>query len=312
MRVTLIHNPTAGDESFSASELKAMIKRAGHKVRNQSSKDDYKSALEKPADLVAVAGGDGTVRKVAMELIGRRLPLTVLPCGTANNIARSLGITGPPAKLIAGWASARPVGFDVGMARGPKGAVRFLEGIGLGVFSGLMSLLGEIDDEHDIDFDDPKHKLHSDINALKAIVSEFPACAAEVTVDEQTFSGRYVLIEAMNIKSVGPNLLLAPEADPGDGLLDFVFVAESERQPLIDYLTERHRSAEAAPHFVVHRGRHLRVTGQCSDVHVDDKIWLDKKSAAASAPLITLDVTVESHALEFLVPRRGEDEMKVK
>src|SRR5690242_6478542 len=102
----------------------AMIKGAGHEVLYQSSKEDYAAALKAPADLIAVAGGDGTVRKVATRLIGRRLPLTILPCGTANNIAKSLGIQQSPTRLIAGWPSATHKAIDVGSLRGPKGEVR--------------------------------------------------------------------------------------------------------------------------------------------------------------------------------------------
>jgi diacylglycerol kinase (ATP) len=310
MRVTLIHNPTAGDESFSASELTALIERAGHQVLCRSSKEDYQSALRLPADLVAVAGGDGTVRKAAMELLGRNIPLALLPCGTANNIARSLGIDGSPRQLIAGWATTRQMGFDVGLARGPKGESRFLEGVGLGLFSGLMAILDAIDDEYDIDFDDPDQKLHSDIKALEALVAEYPACEVEVTIDEQRFAGQYVLIEAMNIKSVGPNLLFAPEADPGDGCLDFVFVAEHERAAMLDYLRRRRHSPEAWPRLTVHRGQHLRVAWQGAEIHVDDKIWLDKEdheaAAAEGAQPPAIDVTVERNALRFLVPTSAE------
>jgi len=305
MRVTLIHNPTAGDESFSASELTALLERAGHDVLYQSSKKNYKAALKKPADLVVVAGGDGTVRKAAMELLGRNIPLTVLPCGTANNIAKSLGIEGSPQPLIDGWAAAQQRGFDVGRARGPKGESRFIEGVGLGLFSGLMSILDIIDDEYDIDFDDPDQKLHSDIKALEALAAEYPPCNVAVTIDGQSFAGQYVWIEAMNIKSVGPNLQLAPEADPGDGYLDFVFVAEHERAALLDYLRQRRHTPEACPRLTVHRGKHLRVIWQGSEVHVDDKIWLDKDDPAMAAhtPPATIEVTVEPAALTFLVPQ---------
>ena len=306
MRVTLIHNPTAGDESFSASELTALIERAGHRVLYRSSKEDYESALRMPADLVVVAGGDGTVRKAAMELLGRDTPLAVLPCGTANNIAKSLGIEGSPRELIAGWPSARQKGFDVGIARGPKGESRFLEGVGLGLFSGLMAILDEIDDAYDIDFDDPDQKLHSDIKALEALVAHYPPREVEVTIDEQRLAGQYVLIEAMNIKSVGPNLQFAPKADPGDGYLDFVFVTEHEREAIVDYLRRRRHSPEAWPRLTVHRGQHIRVAWQGAEVHVDDKIWLDKedhKEAAGDGPQApVIDVTVERNALRFLVP----------
>ena len=303
MRVTLIHNPTAGDESFSANELTEMIRSAGHEVRYQSSKGDYASALEAPADLVAVAGGDGTVRKVAVRLIGRRTPITILPCGTANNIARSLGFQRSAPELIAGWPSARRKAIDVGSLSGPKGEVRFIEGVGLGMFSGAMSILDSIDDEYEIEFDDAGQKLHSDIGALKAMLADYSAFDARVTIDGHNYSGRYLLIEAMNIKSVGPNLHLAPGADPSDGLLDFVFVAESDREEMMSYLTARRQSEEAFPRLTVHQGTHMRVTWESSEVHVDDRVWLDRdEQPEGDGGPMTIDITIDSNALEFLIP----------
>ena len=103
-RVTLIHNPSAGDEETEADHLLSLIRKAGHDVVDISVKDDdYRAALESPGDLVAVAGGDGTVRKVATKVIGRGIPIAILPVGTANNISRSLGIDGPLEELIAKW-----------------------------------------------------------------------------------------------------------------------------------------------------------------------------------------------------------------
>ncbi|MGO4958311.1 diacylglycerol kinase family protein [Luteococcus sp. Sow4_B9] len=49
-------------------------------------------ALAWKSDLVIVAGGDGTVRRVADVLRGTRVPLAVVPCGTANIFARNLGL----------------------------------------------------------------------------------------------------------------------------------------------------------------------------------------------------------------------------
>ena len=55
-------------------------------------------------DAVIVAGGDGTVGKVAKRLAGTDVPLVVLPTGTANNIARSLGIGVDPHAVSSGLA----------------------------------------------------------------------------------------------------------------------------------------------------------------------------------------------------------------
>jgi len=124
MHVTLIHNPGAGDEQQpTAGQIEALMKEAGHKVRYQSTKENgWQKALKKSADLVAVAGGDGTVGKVARRLIGSGVPIAVLPLGTANNISKTLGIADLPiTQLIPGWESARRLKFDAGIATGPWG-----------------------------------------------------------------------------------------------------------------------------------------------------------------------------------------------
>ena len=59
--------------------------------------------LESHADLVVAAGGDGTVATAARVLAGRKIPLAILPLGTANNIARSLNSDGPLDTLVASW-----------------------------------------------------------------------------------------------------------------------------------------------------------------------------------------------------------------
>ena len=74
MRVLLVYNPNAGDGvDASLRDLVDFIHAAGHDVRCRSSKDPLvTSALAEPADLVAVAGGDGTIIKVARLLRGRK------------------------------------------------------------------------------------------------------------------------------------------------------------------------------------------------------------------------------------------------
>ncbi|TMA83666.1 MAG: hypothetical protein E6J74_35775 [Deltaproteobacteria bacterium] len=144
MRVTLIHNPDAGDgDQPSGDEILSLMRSAGYSAVYQSSKEPgWEKALEEPADIVAVAGGDGTVGKVAKRLIGKHTPIAILPLGTANNIATSLNLIDPPIEhLIAGWAIARRMKYDVGIASGPWGSTCFIEGLGVGLFGDTMSRL---------------------------------------------------------------------------------------------------------------------------------------------------------------------------
>src|SRR5262245_33223083 len=122
VRVTLIHNPGAGLQGTGdARRLEKLLRRFGHDVRYHSSKEKgLRRVLKKDADLVAVAGGDGTVGRVTRRMVGRGTPVAVLPSGTANNIARSLGLLGRHFEdLVQGWEEARRVKLDVGVAAGP-------------------------------------------------------------------------------------------------------------------------------------------------------------------------------------------------
>src|SRR5262249_10873083 len=137
MRVTLIHNSEAGDGTRPGrGHLEALITQAGHEIRYQSVQEEgWSKALKSKTDLIAVAGGDGTVGQVARCTIGRRVPIAVLPMGTANNVSRTLGIADNPIQsLIASWGDGRLLPFDAGIACGPWGERYFVEALGVGLF----------------------------------------------------------------------------------------------------------------------------------------------------------------------------------
>jgi diacylglycerol kinase (ATP) len=122
MRITLVHNPKAGHGTHKKKDLVNALAKFGHHVIYQSTeKSNYKEALETSTDLVIAAGGDGTIEKIASRLVDSGTPLTVLPLGTANNLARSLGFAASAQEIIARLQGGKERAFDVGLARGPWG-----------------------------------------------------------------------------------------------------------------------------------------------------------------------------------------------
>lgn len=92
--------------------------------------------LEMGCQWVAAAGGDGVRGCVAQELIGTELPLGVIPSGTFNNFARSLGLPLDPiaACRVVQQRNVEPV--DVGVANGKP----FFECLGTGLDAALFPI----------------------------------------------------------------------------------------------------------------------------------------------------------------------------
>ncbi|WP_237055844.1 lipid kinase [Microbulbifer sediminum] len=94
----LVLNPKS--RSGSSADLDAgleLLRDAGMKVEEvaSSSPDETREIIRSRCgefDLVIIGGGDGTISSAAGVLLECRLPLAILPLGTANDLARSLGI----------------------------------------------------------------------------------------------------------------------------------------------------------------------------------------------------------------------------
>jgi diacylglycerol kinase (ATP) len=297
VRVTLIHNPGAGHQAEAdAPGLVKLVEAAGHAVRYQSAKEeDWKDALRASADLVVVAGGDGTVARVTRRMVGRGVPVALLPSGTANNIARTLGLHERPfEELVRGWQNARRIKLDVGIAKGPWGERYFVEGVGLGLFASLLSR--------------PKRKKKNATNVVEGALHRLKKAAARcepvelvAALDGEDISGRYLLLEAVNLRYVGPNLFLAPDSQPGDGQFDVVLVTEAERARLLEYLEKWQENRERLAVLPTRRGRRLQFEWTGFELHIDDKLRPKKKAEPEDIAGL-VEARLDGAAVEFLAP----------
>src|SRR4051812_5193041 len=99
-KLFVILNPKAGSfaegtiqaalgASFSCEDGSCTI----HETNGQENLEELaRDAARRGGDVVVAAGGDGTVSAVADGLVGTGTPLGIIPLGTANVLARELGI----------------------------------------------------------------------------------------------------------------------------------------------------------------------------------------------------------------------------
>lgn len=272
MNVTLMHNPGAGAEDEDPGELVAALTAAGHSVRYVSTEaEGWRETPTGRADLIVAAGGDGTVGKVILALPAAAPPVTVLPFGSANNIARALGVAGREVRDLAGaWEPGTTNRFDIGEVRGGECAAAFVESAGGGLFAEALVRAESFGDEPG-----GEAKRRHGLRLLSAAVAESRSRLWRVDADGRDLSGEYIAVVAMNIGEIGPNLPLAPGADPGDGMLDLVLIPHGRRDALAAFALAR-TEGHAAPDLDLpaHRARTigLGVPAGCP-FHVDDELW---------------------------------------
>ena len=311
-RAILFHKNGKGN--VSSEQLIDWLADAGFKARltNPKDKKQLRSLRNERGALIIVAGGDGTVGKVCRRVANIGAQIAVLPLGTANNIARSLGLHGEPRQLISGLKRARSQLVDVGIASGAWGDRVFLEGVGAGLFADVMALLdsgrkqrrngngnGEI---RKIRFaPDDKH-LEASLQALAETLPDLKAKASRVFIDGKRISGKFLLVEIMNMPFFGPNLHLVPDADPGDGMLDIVLLGEDHREEFQGYLDHRLQGGKDAPKLTVIKGKRLRFEWGGSKLHIDDKSisMHDADYKIDDSNMVT--IKIKHAALEFLIP----------
>jgi diacylglycerol kinase family enzyme len=228
------------------------------KVIDKSALDE---GLRHPGDAVLVAGGDGTVGKVAKRLAGTSVPMAVIPTGTANNVARTLGIGVDARIAIDGLRRAEVREIDLGVVHGDGEEERFLEGFGIGLFAWVMAERAT-----------SKHKrLRRALALIAEELVEYAPRRARIDIDGRDVSGEYLLASVMNLRSMGPALALAPDARPDDGLLDVVLVRPEHRDSLLAHLRRAVEEGDIAlPSFEVHRAERVRISGQGKWAHLDD------------------------------------------
>lgn len=232
--------------------------------------------VAKAFDVVVAWGGDGTVNEVAGPLIGSGSALAIIPSGSGDGLAKGLGLpTTPDAALHA--AIGGPGGaIDVGYL----GARHFLNMAGIGFDAAVATAFN-------------RRKKRGGLAYLTGSVGtvwSYSTQRYQVQLDAgPSREHEQFLIAFANGRQYGNGMVLAPDADPRDGLLDVVLVSGGSPWRQIwrsrRLFFGRHKPAEGLERT---RVRAATVSGEQLICHVDGETFETSG---------TLDVRVAAGAL---------------
>lgn len=174
-------------------------------------------ALTAGAQTIVAVGGDGTCSAVAAAILRRKSTacLTVIPCGTGNDFAKTLGVSGWTPRQIADLVDrVRPTKIDVGLSNGNY----FLNSCGFGFDASVLEATTRC------------RFLKGDaVYIYSALTQLFTYRGMSVTVgsNHAAEAQRMLMLTVSNGRFLGGAFRIAPTASVIDGELDIAFFSDS-------------------------------------------------------------------------------------
>ena len=156
-------------------------------------------------DVVIAAGGDGTIHEVATGLVGGDAALGIIPAGSGNGLARSLGVPIDTRRAVAALATCEFRALDVGEVNGRLFFA--VAGVGLdAVVARRFHETGKI----------VRGLIPYIVHAVSTWASHEPELLS-YSIDDRHFEERLLTLVVANVEQYGFNTYIAPGARPDDG-----------------------------------------------------------------------------------------------
>lgn len=211
--------------------------------------NDVVQALEKAAarrsvDVLIAAGGDGTISAAASILMNRKMALAVLPAGTMNLFARSLGVNQSLEAAVDALSDGEIRAVDIATANG----VPFVHQFSVGLHAKMVHLRDRMD------FSSRLGKIGASVRAAYHTVLNPPSLKVTIDVDGDSLDVRTTGIGVSN-NLFGEGHL--PYADQPDGGVLGVYITRArEKSELLrlgfDMIRGRYGQS---PHVDLKQGR---------------------------------------------------------
>jgi len=228
-KVKFIINPIAGfrrDKQFVIERLQKLSTEFDAAIEITSCRGDAKNiasaAVREGFDIAVAVGGDGTVNEVASGLVGSGTALGIIPLGSGNGLARSVGIPMNTEDAIRVICNSHRRRIDVGRA----GHRNFFVVTGVG----FDAAVGKLFDETSMRGPLPYFYL-----GIKQLMSYQPR-EVQLRFDGQTLTLTPFLVTVANTCQYGNGAMIAPHALCDDGQLDICVVTDSNKMNILRHV----------------------------------------------------------------------------
>jgi diacylglycerol kinase family enzyme len=295
MRVMLIFNPSAGAARASPIKIQDVI----HEMQAWKLQPEVflveagcdlpgaiQDALARGIRLFLVCGGDGTILAAAEGLtgtIGRSATLGIIPAGTQNNVALSLGIPEDIAAAVALLRTGRRIKVDMGLAARGKTVQPFLLACVVGLVAAIFPSA-----------DDIQHGNLARIGDFLAALAASPPAEMRLVLDnkqEIRTQGHLAVVSSMPY--VGLHFQVGTALAFRDGLLDVLLFTDLSKLDLVGYAAQKIIGGGTEDPRIQHfQARRVDMETQPAMPVMSDGFALDEGR---------LHITVQRHALAVMV-----------
>ncbi|HSI92890.1 MAG TPA: diacylglycerol kinase [Jiangellaceae bacterium] len=264
--IALLINPTSGGGkgARAGNAAAARLRGAGLAVRElvgrdaEESRDLAREAVERGAAGLVVVGGDGMVHLGLQAAGGTDVPFGVIPAGSGNDFARSLGIPLADPEAAAGVvAAAHERKIDLGRSGGTW--------FGCVVAAGFDARVNDRANRMRW----PRGRMRYNI-AMLAELGVFRPIRYRMELDGEEWSTDAMLVTIGNAPSYGGGMKVTPDAELDDELLDVMVVKPISKMRLLMVFPKVYSGAHVRlPYVEVRRARRVHVEADSITAYVD-------------------------------------------
>lgn len=286
----LYYNPAAGRFPLSERRLRNLLERLYRLGIRCDPVPATRPVSESPLNLegkqlLIVYGGDGTIHQALTALVRWDVPLGILPAGTANVLARELGVPLDPDRAVAVLTRGEP--RRVCLGRADHRYFLLMAGVGLDGF-----VIRRVTHRF-------KKRLGVAAYWVMGLASlwRYPFVPFELEVDSTFYEATFAVVA--NASRYGGHLRIAPQASLFEDTLDVCMFTGASRLLFMRYLLAVLRGKHLdCPGVLYRKGRAIRIRGdQSIPVQMDGEL----------GGCLPLSFDSARQRIQVMVPRRIQE-----